>query len=67
MGFLSNSFTHEAFNYCVSFGSFAGEMVPVTFSKKALMLNKVGIHSFVGDIKVSTAEVGDMSNIFIST
>lgn len=45
-GFLSNSFTHEAFDYCIPFGSFQGEKIPVTFSKKALMLNKA---SLMGD------------------
>ena len=41
LGFLSNFAKHEAFDYFVPFGSFAGEIVPVNFSEKAIMLNKV--------------------------
>ena len=41
LGFLSNFAKHEAFDYFVPFGSFAGEILPVNFSEKAIMLNKV--------------------------
>ena len=41
LGFLSNFAKHEDFDYFVPFGSFAGEIVPVNFSEKAIMLNKV--------------------------
>ena len=41
LGFLSNFATHVAFDYRVAFGSFAGETIAVTFSEKAIMLNKV--------------------------
>ena len=41
LGFLSNFAKHEAFDYVIPFGSFAGEIVPINFSEKAIMLNKV--------------------------
>ena len=41
LGFLSNFAKHEPFDYSVPFGSFAGDIVPVNFSEKAIMLNKV--------------------------
>ena len=48
LGLLSNFAIHEPFQYCVPFGSFAGEIITITFSEKAIMLNKVSInHSWV--------------------
>ena len=41
LGLLSNFAIHEPFQYCVPFGSFAGETIKITFSEKAIMLNKV--------------------------
>ena len=41
LGMLSNFAIHEPFQYCVPFGSFAGEIINITFSEKAIMLNKV--------------------------
>ena len=57
LGLLSNFAIHEPFQYCVPFGSFAGEIMTITFSEKAIMLNKVSRylntkHSWV--VKFST-------------
>ena len=44
LGLLSNFAIHEPFQYCVPFGSFAGEIINITFSEKAIMLNKVSTY-----------------------
>ena len=63
LGLLSNFAIHEPFQYCVPFGSFAGETIKITFSEKAIMLNKVQLkninHSRVVKFSISTYYLTD--------
>ena len=55
LGLLSNFAIHDPFQYCVPFGSFAGEIINITFSEKAIMLNKVYLninHSLVVKLSI---------------